>query len=222
MINALQGNLINIFKKIDVIETLEEFIEADIPLMPFSAEVLQYLLKNHKSKNLAEKVKKALRLTGFKTDRNFLITNYDNLTDNGFAILTTMSMAKKKISDNLKKKGSLSLFPLDIVRTHSTDMVFIMNKQLKFLWQFNHKILRLISSNFLVKWYDETVDVEHVYDRFKKFDINQRTDDHPLTVNDLHLGFDILKFGLLLSFIIFVFEMGKYLKAKMMLFLRTV
>lgn len=159
---------------------------------------------------MAVKIKQALRVTGYEHVSPFFITKYENFTSNGLAILTTMSMARQKISSNWKTNGYSPLYLLDIAELPSSNMVIIFNKQLKFLWQLNHQILNMISSNLLVKWFDEAVDADHLYDTLEKYDRNREKEKHPLSYNELRVCFTIFGGGLLLSFLVFVLETLKH------------
>ena len=212
ILSIYSGNINHIFNKLDkftLCNTFDKFLDSEIPVLPFRHEIGLYFTSDHVTKRgyqfqkFSGKIKYALKLIN-DLNTTFQISNFDTYAAKGFAILSSVSIAKREITESMKRNhGETSLIILDIIPNEFGRMVFLMNKEIRFLQEINDMILNLIASNVVERWYENSVDD---YLRKMVVKIKKKKDIHALQVVEFRICFILYAFGIMFSAIAFLGE----------------
>ena len=212
ILSIYSGNINNIFNKLDkftLFNTFDEFLGSEIPVLPFYHEMGRFFTSDEVTREddqlreFSNRIKYALNLIN-DLNTTSQISNFDMYAEKGFAILSSVSIAKREITESMKRNhGETSLILLDIVPNEFGRMVFLMNKEIRFLQEINDLILNLIASNLVERWYENSVDD---YLRKMVVKIKKKKDIHALQVVEFRICFILYAFGIMFSAIAFVGE----------------
>lgn len=213
ILNTFQGNLIYVFNRFESFtefNNLQEFLDADIPVLPYRHEIGRYYsseeVRNSSSefKQFSERIKSAVTLINI-TDPTYIITNFDCYAAKGFAILTSKSMAKKRITESMRRNnGSTSLVLLSMFPFKGS-MVSFLNKKIRFLPQLDDYILRLKSSNLISKWYESSVDLYNM--KKMMLHLQKGKNVHQFMLLELQVCFILYAVGTVISCITLIVEL---------------
>ena len=220
VLNIFQGNLVNMYNRLDSIPIngIEDFINTGIPVLPRSLQMELFFRNKYSPLNKLfgkQFVKRMVSLAEYTNNHSdTVISDYEKHTASGYAILTTITSARKAIFESAyKNRGSTSLVLLDIIDSSPTNMGFSVWKNSRFVAQIETFLLNLISSGLYSRWYDSSLFYRHP----KNINIKKK-DLHPITLKEVRLTFIELLIGLLGGVIAFVIEIlwakikGKYVQ----------
>lgn len=213
ILNIFHGNLIYIYNRFETFSgfnNFQEFADSGIPVLPYRQEMARIFNSEEVKKLRPEYRQLSDIMNSAKTliniaDHQRIITNFDNYTARGFAIFTSLSMAQKKITENMRRNnGSTSLVLLDILPCEGF-MVCLFNQKIKFLPQLDNQILHLQSSDLIRRWYESSVDLYSL--KKMTLHLHKGKNIHQLTLLELQVCFILYAIGAAVSCITFILEL---------------